>query len=396
MSTISSKNKTTIIATCTTHIVQDGVSSTIYVLLPILAQTFGLGYAQIGLFKGFKNFSQAAFEICSGWLSERIGEHRLILVGLVLSGAGYLLLSISQSAFGVAICLLTVGAGTALHHAPSSALIANRYPSATRSGALGIYNASGDVGKLAFTGCFSFAAGAGLAWQQISLLYGIVAILTAAGIAVAIRAPIFKRHTETHDKPDTIAQTDPAGWGILNWRSFGALLIVTSIDTLVQATGLVFLAFLMLAKGLSLPVATGATVLLLAGGIFGKAGCGYLANRIGVRTAFAVIQILTAMGLIAVVVAQTAIAFALLIPLGAVMQGTSSITYGFAADLIDHRRMARGYALLYSSGTFASAVGPLGIGIIADKFGIENAIYSVAILAMLAVPPLFALRATSA
>lgn len=252
MSAIASKHKTTIISTCTTHIVQDGVSSTIYVLLPILAQTFGFSYAQVRVLKGLKSLSQAAFEICSGWMSERIGERRLIIVGLVLSGAGYLLLSIAPSAFWVAICLLIVGAGTALHHAPSSALIANRYSSATRSSALGIYNASGDVGKLVFTGCFSFAIGAGLAWHQVSLLYGIVAILAAVGIAIALRASIFKRHTETLEEPDAIAQTELTGWGILNWRSFGALLIVTSIDSLVQATGLVFMAFLMLAKGLSL------------------------------------------------------------------------------------------------------------------------------------------------
>ena len=76
-----------------------------------------------------------------------------------------------------------------------------------------------------------------------------------------------------------------------------------------------------------------------------KAGCGYLADRIGVRRAFTFIQVLTAIGLWGVIVAPIWIAGALLIPLGAVVQGSSSITYGFAADLIDHRRMARGYAL---------------------------------------------------
>jgi MFS-type transporter involved in bile tolerance (Atg22 family) len=85
----------------------------------------------------------------------------------------------------------------------------------------------------------------------------------------------------------------------------------------------------------------------------------------------------------------------LLIPLGAVVQGTSSITYGFAANLIDDRKMARGYALLYSSGTFAAAVGPLTMGMIADKFGLEIAIYFIAFIAMLSIPPIFILRAVS-
>ena len=127
MSAITSKPKTAIPTSCTTHIVQNGMSSTIYVLLPILAQAFGFSYAQVGVLKGLKSLSQAALEICSGWMSERIGERRLIVVGLTLSGAGYFLLSIAPNTFLVAICLLVVGAGTALHHAPSSALIANSY-----------------------------------------------------------------------------------------------------------------------------------------------------------------------------------------------------------------------------------------------------------------------------
>ena len=144
------------------HIVQDGLSSAINVLLPILAQTFGLSYAQVGLLRGIKGLTQAIFEINSGWLAERAGEARLIVIGLALSGLSYVALSAAPSVVAIAICLAVVGVGTALHHAPSSALIANAYSAQGRSGALGLYNASGDVGKLAFTGGVSLATGAGL------------------------------------------------------------------------------------------------------------------------------------------------------------------------------------------------------------------------------------------
>ena len=61
--------------------------------------------------------------------------------------------------------------------------------------------------------------------------------------------------------------------------------------------------FAMIAKGLPLAIATLATVALLIGGIFGKAGCGYLADRIGVRPAFALAQMLTALNLVVAVAA---------------------------------------------------------------------------------------------
>lgn len=390
MAQTRSNSSTALSVSATTHIVQDGLSSTIYVLLPILAQSFGITYAQVGLLKGIKSLSQAVLEFSSGWFAERLGEYRLIIVGLVLSAVGYVLMSIAPGVIVVALCLLVVGAGTALHHAPSSALIANGFAEGKRSSALGLYNASGDIGKLAFTGLFSLGLGAGLGWHHVSALYGLAAAVAALSIWIATRS--LKTTSTPNEKPDQPTQSAATGWGILHWRSFGALLVITSIDTVVQASVLVFIAFLMLSKGVSLTLATAATVLVLAGGVVGKAGCGYLADRIGVRAAFTLIQILTALGLVLVVVAPNGLAMAALIPLGAVVQGTSTITYGFAAGLIDARRMARGYALLYSAGTLASAIGPLSIGVVADLQGIDVAIYLIAAVTLLAIPPIYMLR----
>ncbi len=387
-----SHSSTALAVSSTTHIVQDGLSSTIYVLLPILAQTFGISYAQVGILKAVKSLSQAVLEFGSGWITERLGEYRLIMVGLVLSGLGYLLMAFASGVWVVGLCLLVVGVGTALHHAPSFALIANGFGADKRSGPLGLYNASGDVGKLAFTGCFSLGIGAGLAWHQVSALLGLAAVLVAVGIWIATREMLRTKSSAKTEQDETPNQPEAKGWGILHWRSFGALLVVTSIDTMVQASVLVFIAFVMLSKGVSLTIATAATVLVLAGGVFGKAGCGYLAERLGVRAAFTLIQTLTALGLVCVVIAPNWLAIALLIPLGAVVQGTSSITYGFAAGLIDPKRMARGYALIYSAGSLTSAIGPFGVGLIADAQGIDIAVYVIAAATLMAIPPIFVLR----
>ena len=378
---------------CTAHIIQDGLSATIYVLLPVLAQSFGLSYTQVGLFKGLKSLAQAVLEMSSGVLSERLGELRVIAVGLLFSGIGYVALAFAPSALVILLCLFIIGAGTAFQHAPASALIVSAYPVDSRRGPLGLYNSSGDVGKLLFTGCFSLVIGAGLAWQNISLFFGLVAMLAAAAIASFSRSNsrTSQEHSATH--PQTAVGEEQLGWGILNWRSYCTLLTAVFMDTMVQAGILVFVAFLLLSKGLPLAVATAATVILLVGGIFGKAGCGYLADRLGVRRAFVLIQALTAIGLIGVAIAPGWVSLLLLIPLGVVVQGSTSITYGFAADLIHPQRMARGYALLYSSSSLSSVAGPLVFGLVADVYGIEISIYTMAIVALLAVPPLALLSA---
>ena len=375
---------------CAAHIVQDGLTATIYVLLPVLAQTYGFSYVQVGIFKAVKSVAQGLPEMASGFLTERVGEMRVLIFGLLLAAAGYIAVSVAPGASAVMAALLLIGVGTALHHAPSSSLILTAYPADRRRGPLGLYNSSGDIGKLLFSGVFSLTVGAGLAWEVISFSYGVIALIGAVFVALASRSLIAFRKV---DLGGTKLPPSDLGWGILNWRSFSSLLAVVFIDTLVQAGVLVFAAFLLLDKGLPLTVATAGTVMLLLGGIFGKAGCGYLADRIGVRPAFAAIQIFTGAGLVGLVLLSGWWAMALLIPLGVVVQGSSSITYGFAADLIHPKRMARGYALLYSSSSFSAAAGPLMVGYFADGSGINIAFYVMAAASIVAIPPIYMLAA---
>ncbi len=384
----TSNEKRALVIGSAAHVVQDGLTATIYVLLPILAQAFGLNYTQVGLFKGLKSLAQAVLEMFSGVVTERRGECRVLALGLLLSGIGYAGLTLAPDALFVLMFLFVVGAGTALQHAPASALIISAYPSNRRRGPLGLYNSSGDVGKLVFTGCFSLLIGAGCAWQKITLLYGLAALSTAVIVTCLAKAFEELRRDATGTDDTSTHHDATLGWGILNWRSYCTLLAVVFLDTMVQAGVLVFVAFLMLSKGLPLWLATSATVIVLTGGIFGKAGCGFLADRVGVRFAFALIQVLTAIALFCVVSAPDWLALLLLFPLGVVVQGSTSITYGFAADLIHPRRMARGYALLYSSASFSSVAGPLAFGLIADRFGIEVSIAVMAIVALLAAPPI--------
>lgn len=53
--------------------------------------------------------------------------------------------------------------------------------------------------------------------------------------------------------------------------------------------------------------------------------------------------------------------------------------------------MARGYALLYSSGSFTATVGPMAIGWVADRFGIEYGPYVLAVITLLSIPPMLTL-----
>lgn len=377
---------------CTAHAIQDGLGSATYVLLPILAQAFGFGYAQVGLFKGAMNLAQAMLELSSGVLSERIGAIRSLVFGLTLAGLGYASLATVDQAAMVLVCLIVVGVGSAFQHAPASALVSQAFAAGGRRGALGLYNSSGDVGKLAFAACFSMAIGAGIAWQQVALSYGLLALTAAIAIGLTLQALSHPTATASNAIAHSGDDHSSPGWGILDRRSFVTLLIVISLDNMVQAGVLVFVAFAMISKGLPLTIATMAAVAVLTGGVFGKAGCGYLAQSLGVRRAFVLIQLATVVGLVYLIVAPPWVALFLLVPLGVVSQGSTSITYGLIPDLIHPDRLARGYALMYSLTSFAAAVGPFTFGLIADQFGINYAFYAMAILSLVSVIPMVFFR----
>ncbi len=391
MTAQTTSRRTALAVSCTAHIVQDGLSASMYVLLPLLAQTFGFSYAEVGLFKGVKSLAQALLEMSSGVVSERVGELRTLVFGLVCAGLGYSVLAAASRASIAVLCLLIIGIGSAFQHAPASAIVSRTFAAGGRRGALGLYNSSGDVGKLAFSGAFSLALGAGLAWQQITVAYGIATLVVAAAIAVV--AWVLARGLAGSMPLDKPRAQDAAGWGILHRRSFVLLLATASLDSMVQSSTLVFVAFVMISKGFPLSVGTLAPVLVLLGGVFGKAGCGYLADRIGVRQAFTLAQVLTAAGIAGMVAAPGWLAFALLPPLGVFAQGSTSITYGIVADLVHADRVARGFALVYASVAFAAALGPYLFGLVGDRFGIGDAMIAMAVIALVAVVPVSLLPA---
>lgn len=110
---------------------------------------------------------------------------------------------------------------------------------------------------MTFAAGFNLLIGAGAAWQGITFFYGACALGAALAIALSLRGLRL---------PEVVRSgTDQGkGWGILNWRSFGTLLVAVALDNLVLAGTLVFVAFLMIAKGLPLYIATLAAVIVLA------------------------------------------------------------------------------------------------------------------------------------
>ncbi len=377
-------------ACCSAHAIQDGMTAAIYVLLPILAQIFGLSYAHVGLLRSVHSGSMSLLEIPSGLLAERVGERRLLVFGLVCGGAGYLGLSGSQGFNTVLVGLFLAGVGAGFQHALSSSVITTTFTGSARRIALGIYNSSGDFGKLAATGSVSLLLGIGIGWQGVTAGFGLVALLAAVVLLMLLRRiNAGSRPQKTH-----LDSQSASGNPILrDRRSFTALIAIVFFDTAIQDGFLVFVAFLMLHKGVATSLAAFAIVLTLAGGTVGKFGCGLLVARLGAIPSLILVEVLTAIGIVATVLAPPLVAFCLLPLLGMVLQGSSTITYGAFGDLVLPHRYTRGFALIYSTSAIAAAVAPITFGFIADRADVGVAMLAMAAVVLIPIPLSALLRA---
>ncbi len=398
---------------CCAHAVQDGLVALQFVLLPVLAQSLGLNYTQVGVLKAFSNLAMSALEIPAGILAERTGEKWLLVAGLTGAGLGYAGVSVSQSigqSFAL-LCLffLLAGCGAAFQHSLCSSLMVKRFQGARRRKALGTYNAFGDVGKLMYTASFGLILGFGVGWNVVVMILAVSAIIFAGVVWYLLQSaqsitdaqqssPVLNDHeaasSQVHNAQASStqlnnlrekSQADQNNWGILNPVRFIVVGSVVFLDSIVQAVFLVFIAFILIEKGSTADVAAFGVVLTLSGGTAGKFAAGFLAARFGDRVSFISIQLATIAGMIAVITLPLVPLLFVLPLIGVVVQGSSTVCYGSVADHIDENKSARGYALVYTLASLAAVVGPLSLGWVADSYGLEQLVWSLMIITAITI-----------
>jgi len=80
----------TMAVACGAHVLHDGFTDLLYVLLPVWQAQFGLGYAAIGLLRAFYVGAMAGFQVPAGIIAERFGGPLILGLGTALAGIGFL------------------------------------------------------------------------------------------------------------------------------------------------------------------------------------------------------------------------------------------------------------------------------------------------------------------
>ncbi|MBI4253682.1 MAG: MFS transporter [Candidatus Rokubacteria bacterium] len=374
------------------HFVHDGFSDILYVFLPIWAAEFGLSYAQVGVIRTAYSGGMALFQIPAGLLAERWGERRLLAAGTAVTACGFVAAGAAGGFVSLLALLLLAGLGSGVQHPLSSSLVSKAYETGARRAALGTYNFSGDLGKVAVPAAAAFAATL-IGWRAAAAAYGALG-LAAALVVFALLARLTAGGAEP--APARADGAARAGWGIRDGRGFQALAAIGMIDNSTRTGLLTFLPFVLIAKGSTVAGVGTALALLFGGGAIGKFVCGLLAERAGVIRTVVLTEAATAIGIVAIVAAPLPVALAILLPIGIALNGTSSVLYATVADLVTTDRRSRAYGLYYTLAIGASALAPAAYGVLGDAVGPTATLIVISLAVLVTIPLCLAHRATVA
>jgi len=389
---VRSRARAVLATACSIHFVHDGFSDILYVLLPLWAVEFRLTFAQVGMIRTAYSGGMALFQIPAGLLAERWGERRLLAAGTAVTACGFIVAGTVGGFLSLLTVLLIAGLGSGVQHPLSSSLVSKAYETGPRRAALGTYNFSGDLGKVAVPAAVAFAATV-VGWRYASAAYGLFGVLAAAAI-LGVLARLTPEMSEA-DRP-VEPQSASSGWGIRDAHGFRALTAIGMIDNATRTAFLTFLPFALIAKGSSVAGVGTALALLFAGGAVGKFVCGLVAERLGVIRTVVLTEVATTLCILAIIAAPLPVALAILPLMGVALNGTSSVLYGTVADLVTADRRSRAYALYYSVTIATSALAPSVYGIVGDVAGVNPTLVIIAAVVLVTIPLCLVLRASVA
>ena len=365
---------------CSAHALHDGYTDLIYIMLPIWQKEFGLGYAELGLLRALFAGTMAGFQIPAGLIAERLGAAPVLALGTALAGTGYCLAGTSAGVGLLVLALFIGGLGASVQHPLGSALMARAFAGARSMKALGTYNFAGDLGKMTVPAAASLLLLV-MSWRPALALLGGVGLLAAA--AIFVLTPRYGAVTESHAARHAAAHS---GDDAPHSFAFSVLLAIGILDSATRMGLLLFLPFVLTAKGASAPLVGLALTLVFAGGAAGKLVCAFIGARIGAIATVWLTEGLTAVGIAALLPLGLDATLALLPIMGIALNGTSSVLYGSVPDLVRPERRGRAFSVFYTGTIGAGALAPAIYGVLGDALGVPAALIVVAAVVLLTLP----------
>lgn len=368
-----------LLSACLAHFLHDGYTDQLYALLPVWQPEFGLSYAGLAVIRALYSGTMGGLQVPANKFAAKLSPRVVLTLATFIAAAGYLVAALPFGFPALCIGLVLGGIGSSVQHPRASILVASSYGKASR-GPLGIYNFAGDLGKATFPAIVALLLPI-FAWRSVVGLMSLIGMAVAVALLALVPA-----------QPFIARETDKATASGGDGRGFGLLLTIGALDTATRMGYLLFLPFLLRAKGGNEATIGIGLALLFAGGALGKAFCGWLGQHLGVVWSVIVTEAATGLFMVTTLLLPLRAVLAVLPILGIVLNGTSSVLYGTVPELAREGEVGRAFAIFYTGVIGAGGLSPIAYGIIADHSSRRLGIIAAALTAAATIPVVLALR----
>lgn len=133
-------------AICQAGLVEKFVDALVWVFYPLFLYRQGVALTSVGWIIGIYGFVWGAAQLVTGPLSDRVGRHRLNVLGMWICGAGVALMLVAGGVWWWSFSAAAAGFGMALLYPNLSAAVADIAHPQWRGSAIGIYRFWRDLG----------------------------------------------------------------------------------------------------------------------------------------------------------------------------------------------------------------------------------------------------------
>lgn len=353
------------------HMVVDTYQGALPAILPFLKENLGLSYTVTGAILIVANIASSIVQPLFGFLSDRKEKAFLLPLGVFLAGAGFALVSTTQSYPLILVLVAVSGLGIAAYH-PEGFKTARFFTGDRMATGMSVFSVGGNCGM---------ALGPILALSIVhyrgfsSLPWMIVLSSTFTAVIIVFRKLVAIPQTEA-----PVIRKDNGKRPRGTRRAFLTLVCVVIMRTWTQLGLMTYIPFYYINILKGDPVFAGRMVsLLLVGGAIGTLTGAPLADRWGHRFWLRFSMLGTGLLFPLLFIAKGTMLLIVITVLGTILISTFSVTVVMGQNLLPGSLgVASGLLVGFAIG--AGGIGVTLLGMIADHFGVYVALQCIGVL----------------